>query len=81
MVCRHCLAVAAVHAARLQSICICPRRILDGVHCGLITAALYGYCITNFLNLAAVQKPVWCVLVALLHPFTVPTHPFSGPSL
>ena len=36
-------------------------RILDTIHVGLITGAMYWYCITNFTNLLAVQKPIWCV--------------------
>ena len=43
-------------------------RLLDSLHVGLITGAMYWYCITNFTNLMAVQKPIWCV-----HPST-PTH-------
>ncbi|KAI8976296.1 hypothetical protein BD414DRAFT_524569 [Trametes punicea] len=35
------------------------RRILDGLHAGLITGAIYWYCITNFTNLQAVQRPIW----------------------
>ncbi|KAJ2988376.1 hypothetical protein NUW54_g9133 [Trametes sanguinea] len=33
--------------------------ILDSVHAGLITGAIYWYCITNFTNLFAVQRPIW----------------------
>ncbi|OSD02261.1 hypothetical protein PYCCODRAFT_1435582 [Trametes coccinea BRFM310] len=33
--------------------------ILDSVHAGLITGAIYWYCITNFTNLLAVQRPIW----------------------
>ena len=58
----------------LLSVDLCTlHRLLGGLHCGLINAALYNYCITNFTNLAAVQKPVWyftsmssCVCQALM---------------
>ncbi|TBU26709.1 hypothetical protein BD311DRAFT_698129, partial [Dichomitus squalens] len=33
--------------------------ILDTVHVALITGAMYWYCITNFTNLQAIQKPIW----------------------
>ncbi|KAH9850485.1 hypothetical protein C2E23DRAFT_312878 [Lenzites betulinus] len=33
--------------------------IVDSLHAGLITGAIYWYCITNFTNLLAVQKPIW----------------------
>ncbi|KAI0641623.1 hypothetical protein C8Q79DRAFT_281903 [Trametes meyenii] len=33
--------------------------ILDSIHAGLITGAMYWYCITNFTNLLAVQRPIW----------------------
>ncbi|TBU53325.1 hypothetical protein BD310DRAFT_830315 [Dichomitus squalens] len=37
------------------------KRLLDTVHVALITGAMYWYCITNFTNLQAIQKPIWCV--------------------
>ncbi|KAL1938051.1 hypothetical protein VTO73DRAFT_12062 [Trametes versicolor] len=33
--------------------------ILDSLHAGLITGAMYWYCITSFTNLRAVQRPIW----------------------
>ncbi|KAI0631839.1 hypothetical protein C8Q77DRAFT_1129421 [Trametes polyzona] len=33
--------------------------ILDSLHAGLITGAMYWYCITSFMNLRAVQQPIW----------------------
>ncbi|KAI1782390.1 hypothetical protein LXA43DRAFT_1187674 [Ganoderma leucocontextum] len=33
--------------------------LLDSLHVGLITAAMYWYCITSFSNLSAVQRPIW----------------------
>ncbi|KAH9896086.1 hypothetical protein C8Q73DRAFT_758634 [Cubamyces lactineus] len=33
--------------------------ILDSVHAGLITGAIYWYCITSFTNLLAIQQPIW----------------------
>ncbi|CDO70152.1 hypothetical protein BN946_scf185009.g3 [Trametes cinnabarina] len=39
--------------------------ILDTFHAGLITGALYWYCITNFTNLLAVQRPIWPIPVRI----------------
>ncbi|KAI0764197.1 hypothetical protein BD413DRAFT_578231 [Trametes elegans] len=33
--------------------------ILDTLHAGLITGAMYWYCVTSFTNLFAVQRPIW----------------------
>ena len=56
-------------------------RVLDTFHVGLITAAMYWYCITNFANLLAVQRPVWYAFPSCCSTFTV-THPhLQGPSL
>ncbi|KAI0739972.1 hypothetical protein C8Q80DRAFT_1274982 [Daedaleopsis nitida] len=40
--------------------------ILDSVHAGLITGALYWYCITNFTNLPAVQRPIWPIPLMII---------------
>lgn len=41
-------------------------RILDGLHACLICVAMYWYCVTNFANIFAIEKPVWYVCLALL---------------
>ncbi|KAM5535301.1 hypothetical protein V8D89_010986 [Ganoderma adspersum] len=40
--------------------------LLDSLHVGLITGAMYWYCITNFTNLMAVQKPIWPITTMIL---------------
>ena len=40
------------------------RRILDSVHAGLITGAIYWYCVTSFTDLLAIQRPIWYVRMA-----------------
>lgn len=52
---------AAGLACRSMALNGSVRRILDSVHAGLITGAIYWYCITSFTNLLAIQQPIWCV--------------------
>ena len=58
-------------------------RILDTLHVGLITGAMYWYCITNFTNLEEIQRPIWCVFSSASNDSGVFTSmdPPPGPSL
>ncbi|KAH9946723.1 hypothetical protein B0H21DRAFT_386999 [Amylocystis lapponica] len=40
--------------------------ILDGLHVGLITGAMYYYLVKNFANPAVVEQPVWCIMVMII---------------
>ncbi|KAI0368172.1 hypothetical protein BV20DRAFT_1054168 [Pilatotrama ljubarskyi] len=40
--------------------------LLDSLHAGLITAAMYWYCITNFTNLLAIQQPIWPIATMII---------------
>ncbi|KAI0357246.1 hypothetical protein OH77DRAFT_1435937 [Trametes cingulata] len=40
--------------------------LLDSLHAGLITGAMYWYCITNFTNLLAIQRPIWPIPTMVL---------------
>ncbi|PIL32420.1 hypothetical protein GSI_05122 [Ganoderma sinense ZZ0214-1] len=40
--------------------------ILDSLHVGLITGAMYWYCITNFSNLVAIQRPIWPITTMII---------------
>ncbi|KAH9938825.1 uncharacterized protein BXZ73DRAFT_99886 [Epithele typhae] len=40
--------------------------LLDGLHVTLVTHTMYVYCVSNFTNLLAIQKPVWSICVMIM---------------